>query len=186
MKRSRACLIWVALSPVVLAGFPAASAPQRTVAKGTPAPTRTPSHPVMAPLPLQGPLTLDSGKGPRVVPPKVDYHALRQDLQDLGNAFSNCSAQLSLIKNYVTQCRNKNKKYSVDEQVAAGCKGSDTLDQCKEKLFLHCMNTGSSAAVADHYREATQKIIDETPKVMELLKKAQARVKYEANYYDFD
>ncbi len=70
--------------------------------------------------------------------------------------------------------------------MAAGCKGSDTLDQCKEKLFLHCMNTSHTRRPADITRRRPRRFLDETPKVIELLKKAQSRVKYEANYYDFD
>lgn len=37
------------------------------------------------------------------------------------------------------QCAEKN--YSVQDQSAAGCVGSETLDQCGEKLVRHCIAT---------------------------------------------
>jgi hypothetical protein len=187
MQQYRASSLWFALSPLVLSGFPATSGPLSgpppATARGTPIPTRTPAPAGFPPLPLQGPLTLDSGKKPGIVPPKVDYYALKEDLGHLGsNTLNNYKAQLALMYNHVRDCRNH--KYTVEEQQKAGCKGTDTLDQCKEKLVPHCMNTSSFSL--KHYKEATQKFLDETPKLIELLKKAQARVKYEAFYYDFD
>jgi hypothetical protein len=35
------------------------------------------------------------------------------------------------------------KSYSVAEQQAAGCMGSDTVDVCAQKLYHHCMQTGT-------------------------------------------
>lgn len=34
------------------------------------------------------------------------------------------------------------KSYSVADQKAAGCLGSDTVDSCAQKLYHHCMQTG--------------------------------------------
>ena len=40
-------------------------------------------------------------------------------------------------KTYVNSCANRS--YSVQDQMAAGCQGSDTVDQCTEKLFRNCL-----------------------------------------------
>lgn len=39
---------------------------------------------------------------------------------------------------YIKNCANKS--YSVQDQVAAGCKGNDTVDLCTDKLFRHCLS----------------------------------------------
>lgn len=38
------------------------------------------------------------------------------------------------------QCADKS--YSVADQKAAGCLGTDTVDACAQKLYHHCMQTG--------------------------------------------
>lgn len=41
-------------------------------------------------------------------------------------------------KTYIKTCANKS--YSVQDQQNAGCLGSDTVDQCTNKLFRHCLS----------------------------------------------
>ncbi|HON59141.1 MAG TPA: hypothetical protein PLT45_06350 [Smithella sp.] len=41
-------------------------------------------------------------------------------------------------KSYVKQCANKS--YSVQDQQNAGCVGSETLNQCTNKLFKYCLS----------------------------------------------
>jgi len=41
-------------------------------------------------------------------------------------------------KLYIQICANKS--YSVQDQQNAGCLGSDTVDQCTNKLFRHCLS----------------------------------------------
>ncbi|MCW8945240.1 MAG: hypothetical protein OQL27_10740, partial [Sedimenticola sp.] len=41
-----------------------------------------------------------------------------------------------------------NKSYSVQDQMAAGCSGNETLNQCMEKLVKHCMATFSTPGIS--------------------------------------
>ena len=184
MKRSRAWPRWFVLSSLFILSFPAGSAQSPAAARGTPVPTRPTTPAGLPPLPLKGPMTLDSGTMPAVGPPKVDYSAVHQDLKALANALSNYSQQLSIMTSKVADCRKH--EYSVQEQESAGCKGTDSVDQCREKLLLRCMNTGVGALVTKDYRPTAKKLLEDMPKMMDRLKKAESRVKYEADRYDFD
>jgi hypothetical protein len=99
--------------------------------------------------PLKGVIHLSTGAR-RAAPfqkrPKtVTLDQLKQKFNDLsGNAQkyeSGAAAMPGIAKDCAT------KAYSVQDQVAAGCKGTDTLDQCQEKLYKHCVESYSVPAV---------------------------------------
>ena len=40
------------------------------------------------------------------------------------------------------------KSYSVQDQKAAGCTGNETLNQCMDKLYKHCVETYSVSGIS--------------------------------------
>jgi hypothetical protein len=58
-----------------------------------------------------------------------------------GNAKSYESGAGTMTEVVIKQCSEKG--YTVQDQKAAGCTGNESLNQCMEKLYKHCVNTYS-------------------------------------------
>jgi hypothetical protein len=101
------------------------------------------------PAPLKGVIHLSTGAR-RAAPfqkrlPAVTLAQLKQKFADLSGNAQKYESGASAMPDVAQQCATK--AYSVQDQIAAGCKGTDTLDQCKEKLYKHCIETYSVPAV---------------------------------------
>lgn len=130
-------------------GLPAISSAAQP-GNGTGSQSAPVAPPVLQPTgktrPLTAPMQLDPSRVRKLLEPKPAPKAFKWHEVETG-----CTAgsggqwgktheyhewYLSLMAD-IKSCPNKN--YSVQDQQAAGCKGNDTLDQCMEKLFDHCM-----------------------------------------------
>lgn len=148
------------LSVVMLMAFLHASSPASaadTVGRGTP----TRSVPTVMPgqekssrgsgsaAPLQGVIHLGPGaargSGSPIVP-KVGFGMLNQKFTEFsGSAKAYESGAKMMTDVVIKQCSEKG--YTVQDQKAAGCTGNESLNQCMEKLYKHCVMTFSSTPI---------------------------------------
>ena len=131
----RRCLVGV-LSAAVLVSLPATG--------GVP-----PSPGSTQPAPLKGVIHLSTGAR-RAAPfkkrlPAVTLDQLNQKFTAFSGNAKNYETGAEAMPGIAETCASK--AYSVQDQIAAGCKGTDTLDQCQEKLYKHCIETYSVPAV---------------------------------------
>lgn len=151
---------------------------------GTPgalqAPTTGPTLPAGPPtLPLAGPLTLDPGKhAPKLheIPNYAEVTALHGEINKLAQQFNglagSCEYMLGTVINVAKGCTTKN--YTVADQKAAGCQGSETLDQCKGKLYRWCLE---SSQYQKSFVPKCQAVLPVPAELSALLKKYETHVK---------
>ncbi len=96
-----------------------------------------------SPAPLKGNLRLSPNAKLRV---GHMLKALQVKLEQLNQKFATMNSDaavyelgMQLMPNITKECSSK--AYTVQDQMAAGCKGSDTVDQCTDKLYKHCVAT---------------------------------------------
>jgi hypothetical protein len=95
----------------------------------------------------------------------VPYEELRKAMEHLKGAYFGWD-----YIDGVTDWLEKNcagKSYTVDQQKAAGCLGTDTVDACTEKLYQHCFQ---SSPYMDPYKRELREMIE----AMDALNKAAA------------
>ncbi len=63
---------------------------------------------------------------------------LKAALKEAESKLSSVSNELWYYQNYAKTCSNKT--YTTEDQKQAGCLGTDTLNQCSQKLFRHCFD----------------------------------------------
>lgn len=146
-----------------------------TPAKPPAAPLQ-PAAPSLAPAqPLTGPIQLFSVKQktpPQPEPPQVVWQQVMAACPNCGSgstvAWNNYSYARAGLSQALTSCSSK--KYTVQEQMAAGCMGSDTLNQCMEKLYAHCTAFAKT--------KFTKEVVHEIAAVRKLIQMAQAYEKH--------
>jgi hypothetical protein len=62
-----------------------------------------------------------------------------------GSAKSYESGSKTMTEVVIKQCSDKS--FTVQDQQAAGCTGTESLNQCMEKLYKHCVKTYSVAGL---------------------------------------
>ncbi|MCG2750319.1 MAG: hypothetical protein L6301_00565 [Desulfobacteraceae bacterium] len=95
----------------------------------------------------------------------VPYEELRKAMEHVKGAYFGWD-----YINGVTDWLQQNcsgKSYTVDEQKAAGCLGTDTVDACTEKLYQHCFQ---SSPYMNTYKRELREMIE----AMDALNKAAA------------
>ena len=76
----------------------------------------------------------------------IHLEQINQLYYDMAAKASEYEAGTAFIPEIQKMCAEKS--YSVQDQVAAGCSGNETLNQCMEKLVHHCFETFSSAGIS--------------------------------------
>lgn len=98
--------------------------------------------------PLQKPIRLAPAVKMRAKAPKlmlpVHLEQLAQQFHDLSAKAQEYEVGVAFMPEIQKACAEKS--YSVQDQVAAGCNGNETLNQCMEKLVHHCVATYSTSS----------------------------------------
>lgn len=88
----------------------------------------------------------------------------RNELQDaVGKGYLSASIDDELRSYYKPHVKNcLAKSYSVQDQQAAGCAGTDTVNQCMDKLYKYCIGsykggTGNKAEFINRFKTALEK-----------------------------
>jgi hypothetical protein len=96
--------------------------------------------------PLQKPIQLAPAVKMRAKAPKlmlpVHFKQLAQQFHDLSGNAQEYEVGVAFMPEIQKACAEKS--YSVQDQMAAGCNGNETLNQCMEKLVHHCIATYST------------------------------------------
>lgn len=130
------------LMVVVLAGAPAFAAGGRKTVPLNPSNTAGSSLPLEATSPLRGNIRLDTGVFARLGVPalaKVDSNELSQKFSSFSSLANEWERDAKQLLAFEKSCSSPSKSYSVQDQMAAGCTGSDTLSQCMNKLYKQCV-----------------------------------------------
>lgn len=142
MKRWRMTAGMAAIVPFLLLN-PALAADMQLNLKKNPA-AITNLKPLQKPLQLPHALKVQV-KTPRVVLP-VKLNQLSQQFNEMYESASEYEVGVTTMPQIQKQCAEKS--YSVQDQVAAGCNGTEPLNQCMEKLVSHCMATYSTGGIS--------------------------------------
>ena len=172
-------LFWfcTVLIAVVFAGVTALAAEERKGAPGSTTPPagparKAPSSPtapgtgptpgVSSVQPLTAPIQMVPSKVKKLSkpePPLVESKQVVEAYEVWKNHKGSLGTNMNTLKNRQQHCSTKN--YSVQEQQATGCKGSDTLDQCMEKLYDQCVFLYMTQAIQvglEHQLAAARKL----------------------------
>lgn len=76
-----------------------------------------------------------------MIPPSVPYEDLKVAMDRVKGAYVSWHYIEGVLAWASKNCAAKS--YSIDDQKAAGCLGTDTVDVCTEKLFQHCVQTNN-------------------------------------------
>ncbi len=68
------------------------------------------------------------------------------------------------------------KTYTTEDQKAAGCTGTDTLNQCSHKLFRQCVSPAQST-LAEKFSKSRQKMLEASERLDKALKEYTAKLK---------
>jgi len=144
MKRARNSALVLALAAVGVAAA-AAVAPEGARA------------PVATTAPLKGEIRVSPGKLRAMGAMPITLEGLNQKISEFSRAAGSYEHGVSARSAIAKQCASK--AYSVQDQMAVGCTGTDTLDQCTDKLYKNCLKTsvneGRNVSVQDFQRWAT-------------------------------
>lgn len=96
--------------------------------------------------PLKGDIRVTPApqRGGRPIVAQVSFSQLDQKLTEFrggAQSYEQGSQRLLAVKKTCTD-----KAYTVQDQKAAGCTGTDTMNQCMDKLYKHCVQTYSTPA----------------------------------------
>lgn len=152
---------------------PGDSAGKKTEGTTQLAPTGSPvSPPAGMTKPLKGPIQMHPSKVKKLSkpePPPFDIKEVTDACKIVSNLGTYSYMQLlGKMKSLSTGCSTR--AYSVQDQHAAGCKGNDTVDQCMEKLYDHCMSPSREKMAWGAPKEIE--------KVNKIVQAAQAYAKY--------
>lgn len=133
---------------------------------------------------LAGPIQMQPSKvrklaTPKPAPPAVEISEVKTVCNATVGGYTSYHYMLGTIKNVVKHCSTAN--YSVQDQQAAGCKGSDTLDQCHEKLFNHCVST--SGGYQMKFRGEAEKELASARKLAQIAQALANHTEYMLNTY---
>jgi hypothetical protein len=100
--------------------------------------------------PLQKPIQLAPAVKVRAKIPKVmlpvHFEQLAQQFHDLSGNAQEYETGVAVMPDIQKACAEKS--YSVQDQMAAGCNGNETLNQCMEKLVHHCIANYSTSGLS--------------------------------------
>ncbi len=88
---------------------------------------------------------LQRGVSGRRVLPQVSFDKLDQKFTEFSGNAKTYESGAKAMPEIAKQCAGK--PYSVQDQKAAGCTGTDTLNQCMDKLYKHCIETYSFGGI---------------------------------------
>jgi uncharacterized protein YukE len=100
--------------------------------------------------PLKDTIRLAPG-GPRIASgrrllPQVSFKKLDQKFTEFAGNAKSYESGAQALPEIAKQCAAK--AYSVQDQKAAGCTGNDTLNQCMNKLYRHCIESYSVGGIS--------------------------------------
>ncbi|MBA3031053.1 MAG: hypothetical protein FP816_19885 [Desulfobacteraceae bacterium] len=138
-------------------------------AEGDPLPIQLNRKPVVAPVNIPAAKPSFSTAKPLITEIKTDparvrasavvltvpYEELRTAMERVKGAYIGWN-YINGVEDWLTQ-NCSGKSYTVDEQKAAGCLGTDTVDACTEKLYQHCFQ---SSPYMDTYKKELKDMID--------------------------
>jgi hypothetical protein len=101
-------------------------------------------QPLKQPLQLSPSLKVQA-KTPRVMLP-VKLNQLNQQFNEMYESAAEYEVGVTTMPQIQQQCADKS--YSIQDQIAAGCNGNETLNQCMEKLVAHCMATFTASGIS--------------------------------------
>jgi hypothetical protein len=141
------------LVAAVYAGVVAIAADAR---KPSPAPTPKFGQPLAGgstAVPLKGEMRLVGMKPIVGRAPEVTLELLQQKFTSFSSVAGQYRNYAALMPGIANQCAAK--AYSVQDQTAAGCSNNDTVKQCMDKLYKHCIKTYQPAGQPDPpYKQA--------------------------------
>ncbi|MCR4345585.1 MAG: hypothetical protein NUV55_00030 [Sulfuricaulis sp.] len=99
----------------------------------------------MPAAPLKNEIRLGTGMSKRIVQivAQVKFDKLNQQYTEFSGNAKKFESGAGVISEIAKECAKK--AYSVQDQKAAGCTGNDTLNQCMDKLYKHCVKNFSSS-----------------------------------------
>ncbi len=100
--------------------------------------------------PLQKPIQLTPAMKMRAKAPRmhlsIHFEQLAQQFHDLAEKAQEYEVGIVQMPEIQKACAEKS--YSVQDQMAAGCSGDETLNQCMEKLVHQCVQTYSTSGIS--------------------------------------
>lgn len=141
-------LLSVAISAATILGSTGTGAAEQGRGSAAPAsqlPAR--SAPPSA-APLKGELRVNPGTtrvgAAQVALPQTSVDVLTQKFNEMSGKGKAYEAMAKAIPDIAKQCSQK--AYSVQDQKAAGCAATDSVQQCTDKLVRHCIENFSSVS----------------------------------------
>lgn len=105
--------------------------------------------------PLKGEIRMSPGKVRAIGSMLITLDGLNQKFTEFSRKASGYEYGAKARSTIATQCASR--AYTVQDQEAAGCSGSDTMDQCMDKLYKHCLETSSNPGPNVSPREFQEK-----------------------------
>lgn len=96
--------------------------------------------------PLKGEIRMSPGKL-RPISMPITLDGLNQRFTEFSRKATGYEYGATARTRIARQCAGK--AYTVQDQRAVGCTGSDTVDQCMDKLYHHCLTTTSNPGGRD-------------------------------------
>ena len=148
MKRSNFPL-WLVVIALTLIFQPAHAADKKLDLQKKPQLTITPAAATTV-KPLQKPMKLTPAVQMRTKAPRVALPIRLQQINQLYNDMAEKASEYEVGTAFMPEIQKEcaEKSYSVQDQVAAGCNGNETLNQCMEKLVHHCTETFSTSGIS--------------------------------------
>ena len=100
----------------------------------------------MPAAPLKNEIRLGSGMNNKhiiQIVAQVNFNMLNQQYTEFSGNAKKFESGAKTMSGITKECANK--AYSVQDQKAAGCTGNDTMNQCMDKLYKHCVKNFSSS-----------------------------------------
>jgi hypothetical protein len=91
--------------------------------------------------PLKGEIRLSPGKL-RPISMPITLDGLNQKFTEFSRRASGYEYGATARTKIARECAGK--AHTVQDQKAVGCTGTDTVDQCRDKLYEHCLKTSSN------------------------------------------
>lgn len=102
----------------------------------------------MPATPLKNEIRLGTGMSKHIVQivAQVNFNMLNQQYTEFSGNAKKFEGGVKAMPGITKECTNK--AYSVQDQKNAGCTGNDTLNQCMDKLYKHCVKNFSSSGLS--------------------------------------
>jgi len=122
-----------------------ATTPPKPVTAPTASGAVQPLPGVIQTAPLKNEIRLAPAAGKYVINivAQVNFDKLNQQYSEFSGSAKKFESGAGAMSGIAKECANK--AYNVQDQKAAGCTGTDTLNQCMDKLYKHCVKNFSSS-----------------------------------------